>query len=138
MAWTFYQLTSLEGDKPLAYFRYDGKSPQFWNGSAWKPSEVFLDKLSSGDPMLDKLSSDPTITKSDDSRTIIFVSQDAQNANNPLGSVTLTKGVITNAEGCAEPFVTRYRRAGLTDEGVFSTLSDNWSNGYFLTFPKPE
>jgi len=138
MAWTFYQLTSLEDKKPLAYYRYDGKSPQFWNGSEWKPSETFLNKLTSGDTMLDKLSSDPTITKSDDSQTIIFVSQDATNADNPLGSVTISKGAISQMDGCAEPFVLRYRRLGMSDEAVFSTLSTNWSNGYFLTFPKPE
>lgn len=138
MAWTFYQLTSFEGDTPLAYYRYDGKNPQFWNGSAWKHSETFLDKLTGGDPMLDKLSSDPTITKSDDRQTLIFVSQDAQNADKPLGSVTISKGAISHMDGCAEPFVLRYRRLGMSDKAVFSTLSTNWSNGYFLTFPKPE
>jgi hypothetical protein len=63
VAWTFYQLTAIDGtNRPLAWYRYDGKSPQYWDGSSWQKSETLLEKLNEGDPMLDKLDKNP-VTK---------------------------------------------------------------------------
>ena len=46
MAYSFYQLTSIDGtNKPLAYFRYDGKQADYWTGTDWQPSAIFYDKL---------------------------------------------------------------------------------------------
>ena len=63
--WTFYQLTSIDGkERPLAYFRYDGKTPQYWsNKNGWQLSGVLLEMLHEGDPRLDKLENDPTLKK---------------------------------------------------------------------------
>jgi hypothetical protein len=72
-------------------------------------------------------------------QTLLFVPQDAQDLTNPDGTVTIDNGVITSITGCAEPFVDKYRKwLGLSDQDTFDTLADNWSNGYYLTFPKPE
>lgn len=64
--WTFYQLTSIDGkERPLAYFRYDEKTPQYWSKKdGWQSSGILLEMLHEGDPRLDKLENDPTVKKS--------------------------------------------------------------------------
>jgi hypothetical protein len=72
-------------------------------------------------------------------QTIIFVPQNATSPSESEGSVTIDNGKITSVTGVATGFVRRYRELkGLSDQDTFNVLSDNWSNGYFLTFPKPE
>jgi hypothetical protein len=72
-------------------------------------------------------------------QTIIFVPQDATSPSESEGSVTIDNGKITLVEGVATGFVRRYRDLmGMSDQDTFNVLSNNWSNGYYLTFPKPE
>ena len=138
--WTYYQLTAIDGtNEPLAYYRYDGKSPEYWDGSDWKPSETLLGKLSSGDPMLDKLVADPTITKasSDDMATIFFLTPSDTDANSPSGTIVINKGEIVHTEGCAQPFLDTAKAQGADDQTAFDYLANNWTNGFYYTVVSP-
>lgn len=72
-------------------------------------------------------------------QTLIFVPQGSATPSESEGSVTIDNGTITSVEGVATGFVRRYRDLrGFTDQQTFDVLSDNWTNGYYLAFPKPE
>jgi hypothetical protein len=138
--WTYYQLTAIDGtDKPLAYFRYDGKTPQFWTGSDWSPSVTLLDKLTTGDPMLDELDADPTITKAsgDDMATIFFLTPTDTDASNPSGTIVISKGQIVHTDGCAQPFLNTAKAQGADDQTAFNHLANNWTNGFYYTVVSP-
>jgi len=138
--WTYYQLSAIDGSgKPLAYFRYDGKTPQYWTGSDWVKSVTLLDKLATGDPMLDKLDADPTITKAsgDDMATIFFLTATDKDANNPSGTIVINKGQIVHTDGCAQPFLDTAKAHGASDQEAFDYLAKDWTNGFYFTVVSP-
>jgi len=130
MAWTFYQLTAIDGtNKPLAWYRYDGTTPQYWDGSSWQKSDTLLEKLSEGDPMLDKLNADPTtkpeISKSEGSisteHSVMKGSAMTDNFDTtPEWEIDLTKGGPGSGPEMGHPF----RGNGITG-GIQNAMAHN-------------
>jgi hypothetical protein len=134
MAYTFYQLTSSDGkNEPLAYFRYDGRLADYWTGSEWQPSEIFYDKLHNGDPALDKLDSDPTISKAA-SDLDTFTVYNLRDIHTPIGTITNHNGALGytgygNSFAENVKFRLRSEQVPETDEEVWKSLSNNLSIG---------
>jgi hypothetical protein len=139
MAWTFYQLTAIDGtNRPLAWYRYDGKTPQYWDGSSWEKSETLLEKLSEGDPMLDKLNADPTtkpeISKSEGSispeRSVTKGNAMTDNLNTvPEWFITLEKGGAGSGEHEGHPFRGNGTTGGVPQAAHHDTRGEQgWSH----------
>lgn len=134
--YSYYQLTASDGSNdPLAYFRYDGTLADYWTGSEWQPSEIFYDKFFWGDPALDKLDSDPTISKAADGLPV-FAVYDLRDIHTPIGTIANHNGALayTGRGGdFASTVKLRLRSEGFpdTDAEVWDTLceSNNLSIG---------
>ena len=139
MAWTFYQLTAIDGsNKPLAWYRYDGKTPQYWDGSSWEKSNTLLEKLSEGDPMLDKLDADPT-TKPEISKSEGSISPErsygkGNSMTNNINEVfewalTFEKGGQGSGEHDGHPFRGNGHTGGVPQAAHHDTRGEvNWSH----------
>jgi hypothetical protein len=66
MEWTYCELTSADDGSALAWYRYNGQHADAFVAGRWQPSHGFLDHFYKGDPMLDRLDSDPTIANAND------------------------------------------------------------------------
>jgi hypothetical protein len=142
MAYTYYQLTAIDGtNEPLAYFRYDGLHADYWAGSDWQPSKIFMDKLHEGDPMLDKLDGDPTVKKAFSTPTLYILDALAPHEP-PSGTITNHNGALAyTGEGKAFAETVRFdlKKDGqpFTDPDVWQTISGGYTQGneYLSTNP---